>query len=92
MWNKVYVMQWTFGKPPSPALFTWFIISLYLGGCGFKNGRKLTNQRNYVFQKSIGFNAYMLSACQFFQKRSVARGPRTGLFSSQIESNEFSEL
>ena len=35
---------------------------------------------------------YMLSACQFFQKRTVARGSRTGLFSSQIESNEFSEL
>ena len=40
----------------------------------------------------LQLQTYMLSACQFFQKRSVARGPRTGLFSSQIESNEFSEL
>ena len=40
----------------------------------------------------LGFRAYMLSACQFFQKRTVVRGPRTGLFSSKIESNEFSEF
>ena len=37
-------------------------------------------------------NEHMFLACKFFQRRSVARGPRTGLFSSQIESNEFSEL
>ena len=32
------------------------------------------------------YKSHMILAFLFFQKRTVARGPRTGLFSSQIES------
>ena len=35
--------------------------------------------------------ADMFSVSHFFQKSTVARGPRTGLFSRKNESIEFSE-